>query len=174
MTAVPDIPVLQTARLTLRGPRASDAPALAAFLESPRAAWIGGPYPATDAPDWLMFQRDRWATRGRGSWIAALREGDIPIGRIGLLDHDGWPEPELGWFLFSGFEGQGYAYEAASAARAHADVTLGLPPLFSFIEPANLRSKALAERLGAVHERDVRFKDHDFRLYRHPAPGASA
>jgi RimJ/RimL family protein N-acetyltransferase len=174
MTFAPAIPVLTTARLILRGPHDSDAQALAAFLESPRAAWIGGPYQASDAPDWLSHQRDRWAKRGRGSWIAALRDGDFPIGRVGLLDHDGWPEPELAWFLFSGFEGQGYAHEAALAARAHANVTLGLPPLFSFIEPANLRSKALAERLGAVHERDVRFKDHDFRLYRHPAPGASA
>jgi RimJ/RimL family protein N-acetyltransferase len=174
MTLPLAIPVLQTERLVLRGPRDSDAQALAAFLESPRSEWIGGPYPATDAPDWLSYQRDRWAARGRGPWIAALRDSDIPIGRVGILDHDGWNEPELAWFLFAGFEGQGYAHEAALAARNHASTTLGLPPLFSFIEPANLRSKALAERLGAVHERDVRFKDHDFHLYRHPAPGASA
>ncbi len=174
MTALPPIPVLETARLTLRGPLDSDAPALGAFLESPRAAWIGGPYPAAEAPDWLSYQREKWVALGRGSWIAALRDTGIPIGRVGLLDHDGWEEPELAWFLFAGFEGQGYAHEAALAARAYANGALGLPPLFSFIEPANLRSKALAERLGAVAERDVRFEGLDLRVYRHPAHAGAA
>jgi RimJ/RimL family protein N-acetyltransferase len=168
------IPVLQTDRLILRGPHDSDAPALGAFLESPRAAWIGGPYPATDAPDWLMSDRRRWKERGRGSWIVALGGRDTPIGRVGILDHEGWNEPELAWFLFAGFEGLGYAHEAALAARNCANTTMGLPPLFSFIGPANLRSKALVERLGAVPERDVQFKGLDLRIYRHPAPAGAA
>lgn len=168
------IPVIETARLVLRGPRDTDAAPLAAFLHSPRAEWIGGPFPDDDAADWLDWQRGEWARLGRGSWIVALRQDDTPIGRVGLLEHEGWPEPELGWFLFEGFEGRGYAHEAALAARAHATGPLGLPPLFSFIEPANDRSRALAERLGAVHERDARFKDHDFRIYRHPGPEAQA
>ncbi len=162
------IPTIATERLTLRGPKDSDGTALAAFLSSPRATWIGGPYPADEAPDWLDHQRTIWANRGWGSWIAALGDTDEPIGRVGLLDHDGWPEPELAWFLFDGHEGKGYACEAALAARAHANGALGLPPLFSFIDPANTRSHALALRLGAVHECDARFEGHDFHIYRHP------
>jgi RimJ/RimL family protein N-acetyltransferase len=164
------IPVIETARLTLRGPKDSDAAPLAAFLTSPRAEWIGGPYPAEDAAEWLDWQRGRWAKLGRGSWIVAHRNDDTPIGRVGLLEHDGWPEPELGWFLFEGFEGQGFAHEAALAARAFATETLNLPPLFSFIEPANQRSRALAERLGAARERDVLFKGIALTVYRHPVP----
>lgn len=38
------------------------------------------------------------------------------VGRIGVICHDGWPGPELGWHLFS--EGKGYANEAALAAKA--------------------------------------------------------
>jgi RimJ/RimL family protein N-acetyltransferase len=174
MTGSVQIPVLTTARLKLRGPKDSDAVALGAFLTSPRAQWIGGPYPAEDAPDWLSHQQDIWNKRGWGSWIAALKDSDTPIGRVGLLDHDGWPEPELAWFLFEGFEGHGYAAEAAIAARAYAAGTLGLSPLFSFVEPANKRSRALAERLGAAHERDASFKGHSFRIYRHPGHEASA
>jgi RimJ/RimL family protein N-acetyltransferase len=164
------IPVIETARLTLRGPIDSDAGPLAAFLTSPRAEWIGGPYPDDDAAEWLDWQRDRWAKLGRGSWIVALQGGNTPIGRVGLLDHEGWHEPELAWFLFEGFEGHGYAHEAAVAARAYANGRLGLPPLFSFIEARNHRSRTLAERLGARHESDTRFKDHDFGVWRHPAP----
>lgn len=167
------IPVITTPRLILRGPLASDARPLGAFLASPRARWIGGPYPAEDADSWLEFQVQRWVRRGWGSWIAALPD-NTPIGRIGLLDHEGWPEPELAWFIFAEFEGHGYAHEGALAARDYANGPLGLAPLFSFIEPANDRSRTLAERLGAVHERDARFKEHDFHIYRHPGPEAAA
>jgi RimJ/RimL family protein N-acetyltransferase len=168
------IPVLVTDRLRLRGPKDSDAAPLATFLASDRAKWIGGPYPAEDAADWLAHQTAIWAKRGWGSWIAALRDDDTPIGRIGLLDHEGWDEPELAWFLFEGFDGKGYAYEAATAARAHANGPLDLPPLFSFIEPTNARSKALVLRMGAQLERSVRFKDHDLGIYRHPGAEARA
>lgn len=168
------IPVIQTKRLTLRGPQDSDAAALAVFISSPRAEWIGGPWPAEEAADWLDDQRDKWAALGRGSWIVALRQDDTPIGRVGLLDHDGWDEPEFAWFLFEGFDGHGYAHEAALAARAYAANTLNLPPLFSFIEDRNARSKALALRLGATPERDVLFHDVALTVYRHPAPGGQA
>ncbi len=168
------IPVLQTSRLTLRGPRDSDAASLGAFLASPRAEWIGGPYPATEAPEWLDHARQKWADAGRSSWIVALHEDDTPIGRVGFLDHDGWHEPELAWFLFEGFEGRGYALEAALAARNYATATLNLPPLFSFIEEGNARSKALALRLGAMPERDVLFEGIALTVYRHPAPEALA
>lgn len=171
MTAL--VPVITTPRLILRGPLPGDAAPLAAFLSSPRARWVGGPYPAEDAESWLEFQTRRWVRRGWGSWIAALPD-NTPIGRVGLLDHEGWPEPELAWFIFEEFEGKGFAYEAALAARTHANGPLGLPPLFSFIEPANTRSQALAERLGAVHERDARYKDIDFRIYRHPGAEVQA
>jgi RimJ/RimL family protein N-acetyltransferase len=163
------IPVLRTDRLVLRGPLDSDVAPLAAFLGSSRAAWIGGPYPAEDAAEWLDWQRDSWATHGRGSWIVALADGNAPIGRVGLLDHEDWHEPELAWFLFEGFEGRGFAREAALAARAYASGPLGLPDLFSFIEPGNTPSRRLAERLGAVHEKDVLFKGHEFHVYRHPS-----
>lgn len=161
------IPLLQTERLTLRGPVDSDVAPLAAFLLSARSEWIGGPYPEDDAAEWLDWQGAQWAKHGRGSWIVALRRDDIPVGRVGLLEHEGWPEPELGWFLFEGFDGHGYAYEAALAARAYANGTLGLPPLFSFIEPRNQRSQALALRLGAKPERDVVFMGIAMTVYRH-------
>jgi len=165
-------PTLHTTRLTLRAAKASDAAPLGAFLASARAEWIGGPWPGNDAADWLDHGRQMWAEHGRGSWIVALAD-DTPIGRAGLLEHEGWPEPELGWFLFDAFDGHGYAQEAAIAARNHANGPLGLPPLFSFIEPANVRSRALAERLGAAFESNARFMDHDFHIYRHPI-GAAA
>jgi RimJ/RimL family protein N-acetyltransferase len=59
------IPVIESARLVLRGPRDTDAAPLAAVLQSPRAEWIGGPCPDDDAAEWLDGQRGQWADFGR-------------------------------------------------------------------------------------------------------------
>ena len=162
------VPILKTERLVLRGPLATDTAPLAAFLSGPRAVWTGGPYPAEDAPYWLEHLVTVWQRRGWGSWIVALASDDTPIGRVGMLDHEAWDEPELAWFLFDGFEGRGYATEAVRAARAHGNGPLGLPALCSFIDPANTRSRALAERLGARQERGISLDGLAFDLFRHP------
>lgn len=159
------IPTLTTARLTLRAGSPADAAPLGRFMESPRAAGIGGPYPASAAAAWIADDANNWATRGSGMWIVTLTETGEAIGRIGALHHPGWPEPELGWHLFDGFEGQGFAFEAATAARDHLHLTL--PPVFSFVEPTNPRSRALALRMGAVVERQVQFHGVTLDIFRH-------
>jgi RimJ/RimL family protein N-acetyltransferase len=157
-------PTLTTQRLTLRAGRPEDAEPLGRFMESPRAVGIGGPYPASEAAEWIADDAANWATRGCGMWIVTLTATGEAIGRIGALHHDGW-EPELGWHLFDGFEGRGYAFEAATAARDHLHLTL--PPVFSFVEPTNLRSRALAQRMGAVVERQVELHGVTLDIFRH-------
>ena len=77
---------------------------------------------------------------------------------------------ELGWHLFDGHEGHGYAYEATLAARTHAYDQLKLAPLASYIESQNTPSIALAERLGAKFEADTTLMGQPVQLYRHPKP----
>ncbi len=167
------IPELTTERLTLRGPKPADAAPLGAFLAGARSVWIGGPWTASEAPDWLDDQVNVWQRRGWGSWVVAHREDDCAIGRVGLLEHDGFDEPELGWMLFDGFEGRGLAFEAVVTARRFAQGDLGLPALCSFLEDGNLRSHRLAERLGAQPERRITLDGLDLALWRHPAGGAA-
>ena len=92
---------------------------------------------------------------------------------VGLWGPEGWPEPELGWVMFAGGEGKGYAYEAALAVRAHAYRHMGFTTLSSNIFPGNDRSVALAERLGAVREGEYQNVTHGTEIvYRHPGPEA--
>ena len=51
-----------------------------------------------------------------------------------------------------GFEGHGFATEAARAARAHAYGTLGWPTAVSYVDADNHRSAALALRLGCTED----------------------
>ncbi|NJM83815.1 MAG: GNAT family N-acetyltransferase [Tabrizicola sp.] len=165
------IPVLQTERLTLREPREADFPALLQFNDSPRTAHLGGPQPRRLVWRGFLAVIGHWALRGYGYWSVETRDGTF-IGRVGLGYHDGWPEPELGWHLFDGAEGKGYAFEAAMAARCFAYGQLGMTTLISMIAPENLRSIALARRLGARFEHSDPGVERPFDIYRHP--GASS
>jgi RimJ/RimL family protein N-acetyltransferase len=170
MTRAPGIPVLTTERLVLRAPQMSDLDAMLAFNASPRAGFLGGGAPRQAVWRALLANIGHWAVRGFGFWTVETRAGCI-VGRVGVIDHDEWPEPELGWQLFDGHEGRGYAVEAALAARADASARLGLPPLMSLIDPANARSIALALRMGAVAESETIEPNlrTPVRLFRHPA-----
>ena len=112
------IPQLQTERLTLRGQRASDFDAYAAFWAGPRAESFGGPYSRRDAWDSFAQDAGHWVLRGFGQWMLEDKATGEPAGFVGFIRPDRYEEVELGWTLFDAFEGKGLAYEAAMAARA--------------------------------------------------------
>lgn len=70
-------------------------------------------------------------------------------------------------------EGKGYATEAAGAALGCAFGTLGVATLVSYVDAANLRSIAVAERLGAVRDATAAGPDPEDLVYRHTAQGAT-
>ena len=163
------VPVVRTERLILREPRVGDLDAVAEFMASPRAGFVGGPLTRFDAWRNILMVCGHWMVRGYGYWTIEEAATGRVVGRIGVHNHEEkWPEPELGWQIFGGFEGKGYAYEAAMAARAQAG-RMGLGPLISLVVPENLRSRQLAQRMGAVVEREITLLDKQVLMYRHPA-----
>ncbi len=168
------IPVLRTERLVLRAPRLPDFEAFAAFLASDRSRFVGGPCDRFGA--WRRFGGiiGGWGLRGYGTWLVADRETDAPLGVVGLIHPDSWPEAEIGWTMFSEGEGRGLAFEAARAARDYAYGTLGWTAAISFIDPDNARSVALGRRMGCTPEGT--FEHPAFgtmHIWRHPAPGVT-
>ena len=141
------IPTLVTPRLTLRAPQMTDFPAYRGFVTSPRAVYMGGPHDAAKAWDWFCNDVAQWQLLNMGGLIVTLN--DQPIGQVALCHGPIFPEPQLGWFLFSAaHEGQGYATEAAAALLQWALGPRGLTTLVSYVDPANAASAALARRLG--------------------------
>ncbi|MEQ9257589.1 MAG: GNAT family N-acetyltransferase [Roseovarius sp.] len=162
------IPVLTTEHLTLRGYRETDFYPFAAFAASERSRFVGGPQTRDEAWRSFMAAIGHWALRGYGMWVVEHRESQKVVGRVGVILNDGWHEPELGWHIYDGFEGKGYAYEACVAARRYAAEHYDITPLMSYIDPANTRSIRLAERLGCHFERDVEVRGKPCQLWRHP------
>lgn len=167
-----ETPVIDTARLRLRPHRIEDFEPFAALFASERSRHMGGPLPRRAA--WHLFASDvgQWALLGFGAWAVERREDGALVGQVGLNKPDHFPERELGWLVFDGFEGRGFAEEAAIAAREHAYRRLGFGTLVSYIDPENARSIALAERLGAVRDTGAAVPDAGDLVYRHPAPEA--
>ena len=169
---VPNAPRLETERLILRGPEPSDAePMIAFLLDRERADGFGGYDHRGDAWRWFALNIGHWQLRGYGYFTIELKETGAPAGISGIWNPEGWPEPEIGWVVFDGFEGRGIAREAAERVRRYAYEDLGLTTLTSNIVPGNTRSVALAERMGASYERTyMNYSMGEDMLYRHPGP----
>ena len=173
-----DTPVLTTERLILRAPRMDDYPAFEAFYCSDRARFIGGH--GTKGTAWRGFGHvvGMWALKGCGSFVFACKANDKALGMTGPWVPEDWPEPEIGRTVWrADAEGHGYAFEAATAARAFAYGTLGWMTAVSYIDEGNTRSIALAERLGCIRDDAAEKPDKDASpvlVYRHPAPEALA
>ena len=174
MTVAFHIPEIETPRLKLRLPKASDLPAHVAFRASARAKGVGGPFDAASSFQHLASVIGQWHLRGYGRWIVADKATDTPLGLVGVFHPDDWPEPEIGWSLYEDAEGQGIAYEAAVATRDYVYDTLGWDRIISLTMPDNLRSIQLAKRMGAMA--DGVYEHPDFgpmNIWLHTAPEAS-
>jgi len=100
----------------------------------------------------LIDSRER---HGFGLWVIVPHEVGRPVGWAGLMVPEFLPAVlpavECGFGLGRGWWGRGYATEAAAAAIAHGFERLGLERVISIVYPDNVRSIAVAGRLGMRH-----------------------
>ncbi|MEO5865998.1 MAG: GNAT family N-acetyltransferase [Sphingomonas sp.] len=143
-------PILFTKRLILRPTTAEDFEGYAAFCADPETMrFLGGTKTRSEA--WRIFATaaGAWTVCGYSFFSVIERETGRWIGRIGPWMPEGWPGCEVGWGLASAFAGRGYAYEAAVAAMDYAVDILGWDDIIHTINPENVASIALAQRLGS-------------------------
>lgn len=162
------VPELTTERLTLRAPRIDDFPAYADIVCTKRGRYVGGPLSREDG--WYDFIQlaAGWMLRGQGGWTIWRTDDEARIGFAILGFEPDDHEPEVGYLLIEGAEGQGYATEAARAARDFAFDRLGFSTLVSYVAHGNDVSARVAERLGATRDVDAEARlDNDIRVYRH-------
>lgn len=167
--------ILETDRLVLRQPAPKDMDALTEFYVSERSRYAGGHVIRPRAWGNGAMILGHWQVRGFGLWAVTEKGDDTALGMVGPYYPDGWPETEVGWVLFAGSEGKGFAFEAAKAAIADARSRLGWTSIVHYIAPQNTRSIRLAEKLGAaVDESAVQPKpDQPCLVYRQPKPEAA-
>ena len=78
---VPNAPRLETERLILRGPEATDAePMIAFLLDRERADGFGGYDHRGDAWRWFALNIGHWQLRGYGYFTIEMKETGQPAG----------------------------------------------------------------------------------------------
>ena len=96
-----------------------------------------------------MSMAGAWSLTGVAMFSVIERETGLWLGRIGPWQPLGWPGTEVGWSLHPDAHGKGYAMEAAVASIDYAFDVLGWTEVIHCIDPDNVPSQKLAERLGS-------------------------
>ncbi len=96
-----------------------------------------------------------YAQHGFGMYAIRHRDTGVLIGNCGLVRREGLDGPDLGYALLPEHAGQGFAYEAARAVIADAANRLALGRLHAIVNPDNLASIALLQKLGFEFDRMI-------------------
>ena len=145
-------PILETERLILRPTAMEDFDRWADFQgDADTTQFIGGP--KTPAETWriMMTVAGAWALTGESFFSVIEKASGLWIGRVGPWFPHGWPGQEIGWSLHRDAVGRGFALEAAVATMDYAFDVLGWDDVIHSIDPDNVPSQKLAERLGSTN-----------------------
>lgn len=163
---------METRRLILRSWRETDNPPFAALNADPEVM-LHFPGVLTHVESDALADRmaSQIAVQGWGFWAVEVAATRRFIGYTGLgrpsFDAPFGAAIEVGWRLSRYAWGCGYATEAARAAVAYGFTVLALDEIVSFTVPANVRSRAVMERLGMTHNPADAF-DHPLIAREHP------
>ena len=151
-----EIPRLKTERLVLRDLRAADATALFAHRADAEATryWSTPPWTEmSQAEAHLRKAREPAVETGWLQFGVERRADGALLGTCSLFDHHADSRrAELGYFLGRPYWGQGFAHEAATAMIEHAFGPMNLNRIEADVDPRNVASVRLLERLGFVRE----------------------
>jgi RimJ/RimL family protein N-acetyltransferase len=146
---------LYTERMLLRQWRTEDVEPLAEIYEQPEFLAHMPSLDLDGTRDQLVRFKRRWVDDGFCQWAAVDLETGRLIGRIGLIRHHDWPvaaDPvEVGWTLHRDYWGRGLATEGGRASMECWHDLLDDAQLISITRPANIRSRAVMERLGLTY-----------------------
>jgi RimJ/RimL family protein N-acetyltransferase len=150
------VAILQTQRLILREMTDADLDDMTALLGDEEVMrYYPRPKTRQEAQGWINWNRTLYSEHGFGLWLMTLVETGEFVGDCGLTVQqvDEVAEIEVGFHVKSDLQGQGYATEAAAAARDFARDNLGLHRMIAIINPANTPSQRVAAKIGLQPEK---------------------
>ncbi|HLK26853.1 MAG TPA: GNAT family N-acetyltransferase [Caulobacteraceae bacterium] len=159
-------PTLETPRLVLRPLSGEDFDGWAELMADESSRFIGGP--RSRVASWAGFAAvaGAWVVRGFSMFSVIEKASGRWVGRVGPWAPEGWPGMEVGWGLIKDSWGKGYATEAAAATMDWAFDALGWDDVIHIIDPENVRSQAVARRLGSENRGPGRMPEpmQDYRV----------
>jgi len=151
--------VCETSRLIIRQFTIDDAPFIFRLLNTEIwLTYIGDRNikGLDDARNYLvngpLASYDRF---GFGLYMVALKDEHTPVGMTGLIKRTGLEEVDIGFAFLPEYTGKGYAFEAASAVKDYALITLKLPRVAAITTEKNVHAITLLKKIGLHHEKMV-------------------
>ena len=154
-----EIPVVETARLRLRGHAFEDFEPCAAMWANPQVVkyTVGKPLSPEDVWARILRYAGHWTLLGFGYWAIEEKSTGKFIGEVGFADLKREMEPsiegmaEIGWILTPNAHGKGFATEATRAVIDWGKKHFRQVKTVCIIDPANIASIRVAEKCG-LHE----------------------
>ncbi len=131
-----------------------------------------------NTPDWIKFIGDRgiktledaknylinkimvgYTEFGFGMYAVRLKSNLTTIGMCGLIKREGLEDVDIGFAFLPKYNGQGYAFEAASATMNYATNKLGLKRIVAITIKENIHSIKLLEKIGLQFEKNINMAD---------------
>lgn len=156
------------------------APGLAQVNAQPEVMrFLNDGTPMTRAESDAVSERvcEHWADHGFGLWAAIERDTGRMVGFAGICHPLWFPahahDVEVGWRLHPDVWGRGYATEAGREGLRVGFGERGLKEIMALVHTDNVRSAAVAMRIGMVRERRLLHPDrpHEMDIFMARAAG---
>lgn len=158
--------ILATTRMRMREYTDGDLETLAAMVtDEQQMRFYPRPKIRDEASAWVNRNLSLYREHGFGFWFMESIETAEFLGYCGIRPHDALAEIEMGWHTRKKFWNQGLATEAALACRDIAFNRFGLQRLIAIIEPRNVSSLRVAEKVGMRPERKTVLDDYPCVIY---------
>ncbi|MBY0518125.1 MAG: GNAT family N-acetyltransferase [Bacteriovoracaceae bacterium] len=119
----------------------------------------------------LLMQKGMWELKGYGYWALIDKATGAYAGEVGFGDfkREMTPPlfgiPEMGWIINPNFHSKGYATEATQAVLNWAIENKIGNEFFCIIDPRNLASIRISEKLGFKKSHSAKFMGQDINVY---------
>jgi RimJ/RimL family protein N-acetyltransferase len=161
--------ILETERLVLREFVPEDAQAFFELNSAPevlRYTGDTGPGSVEEARQGLCERPILdYQKHGFGRWAVIFRETGELIGFAGLKYLDDLQEVDLGYRFLPRYWGLGLATEASRPCIDYGFATLRLPRILGLVDPQNVRSVRVLQKLGFIFDGMIEYRSHPTARY---------
>ena len=164
-----DFPIIETERLILRRPLPKDIQSVYDIHSDPEVMRYYGvlPYQSTEKAqkhlDWLSsLHKENKGLRP----VITIKGEDKYIGDVGYYDYEEkHNRAEIGYILGKNHWGNGIMSEALEAMLSYGFNAMGLNRVQALIDPRNIGSKRVVEKLGFTYEGTFRDYELEYGEY---------